>query len=66
MNITINNPLVIDAEGQYFSKLGNDLNTDSIASYGLQNDYDSVIINNVIDLSTYVSNITDRKKCNKT
>ena len=61
MNLTINNPFIFDANNKVFSQIGNNITSDNIAAYALQNGYDSAVIYNVVDVGTYSLDIKDKK-----
>lgn len=58
-NLDFDNPLVIDAKGQTFSQIQRGLTSDEVAAFAEYNNYDSLIILNIIDKGTYYKNVTD-------
>lgn len=58
------NPFVINAEGATWNKLPGNITSDDIARYALDNNYDSIVIYNIIDTGPYVLNIPDKTNRN--
>ena len=58
--VTVNNPLVIDAQGRYFSDAVPGITADDLAKYAQEQGYDSLIIKNIIDAGPYLTNATDK------
>lgn len=61
----LKNPLVIDGNGQPFSRVFGNITSDDIASYAYQKGYDSLILQNIQDLGPYFKSITNRTEALK-
>lgn len=59
--IEIHNPLVIDAQGRYFSNVVPGMTTDDIVKQAKSAGYDSVIFKNIVDVGPRLLNSTNRK-----
>ena len=64
-NIKVNNPLVVDAQGRYFSNAVPGMSTDDIVKQAKAAGYDSVIFENIIDVGPRLLNSTNRENTTK-
>ena len=64
-NVKINNPLVVDAQGRYFSNAVPGMSTDDIVKEAKAAGYDSVIFENIIDVGPRLLNSTNRENTTK-
>lgn len=64
-NIKISNPLVVDAQGRYFSNAVPGMSTDDIVKQAKAAGYDSVIFENIIDVGPRLLNSTNRENTTK-
>ena len=54
-NLTITNPLIIDAQGRAFSQAVPNISTDTIVKQAKEAGYDSVIFENIVDIGSRLS-----------
>ena len=64
-NVKVNNPLVVDAQGRYFSNAVPGMSTDDIVKQARAAGYDSVIFENIIDVGPRLLNSTNRENTTK-